>query len=125
MSLELHPPAAGGIIMKASEHSSPAIVFESRGTKKFLARQPGLKEKIEQALLYQQEKNFFKTKSASRIKWHGQPVYEIRVNDPSVKALRAAFTRSDGEIHVVYLTTTLLKKDFTKEMDGFLREENG
>lgn len=103
----------------------PKVIFESRGTKKFLAKQPNLKQKIEQALFYQQENNFFKTKSASRLKWHGMPVSEIRVNDPSVKALRAAFVRAEDGIHVVYLTTTLLKKDFTKEMDAFLKEENG
>lgn len=104
------------------EHS--AVIFESRGTKKFLTKQPALKDKISLALYRQQENGFFKTKSASRLKWHGFPVYEIRINDPSVKALRAAFIVSNQEIHVVYLTTTLLKKDFTKEMDTFLKEES-
>lgn len=88
--------------------------------KKWLARNPVLEDRIIQSLRFQQENDWFKVKPASRKKHHDLPVYEFRLNDPSVKALRIAFTRTEEEIHVVYASTTLLKKAFVKELEAVL-----
>lgn len=91
-----------------------------RCMKKMLARNPALEDKIIQGLKYQKQNGWFKIKLAARKKYHDLPVYEFRLNDPSVKALRIAFTKTDQEIHVLYASTTLLKKAFTKELEALL-----
>ncbi len=98
------------------------FVFEPRGTRKLLAKNPQLKSKIIDTITYQAENDFFKCKLASRSKYQGMSLLECRVNDPSVGALRVAFGRKDNEIIVVYATTTILKKDFSQELASFLKE---
>lgn len=99
------------------------ILFESRGCRKLLQKNPTLEKKIREGLSRQAENSFFKTKMATRKKWHGQTVYECRINDPALGAVRIAFTKNENEIHVVYGSTTLLKKAFTQELEKFLKEE--
>lgn len=100
------------------------ILFESRGCRKILAKNPSLKKKISEGLIRQAENGFFKTKAATRTRWKGQPVYEFRVNDPALKAVRVAFTAFHHEMHVVYITTSIQKSEFSKEIDAFLKEES-
>ncbi|EOS61959.1 hypothetical protein C815_00282 [Firmicutes bacterium M10-2] len=98
------------------------VLFESRGCRKLLQKNPTLKQKICEGLERQAENNFFKTKIATRKKWHNQTVYECRVNDQSLGAVRIAFTRKENVIHVLYGSTTLLKKAFSQELEKFLKE---
>lgn len=98
------------------------IHFDKRGCRQVLKKNPSLEKKIAQVIENQKENSFFKTKAASDLKWNGLKVLECRVNDPSVGAIRCAFTVDpDGGIDVVYLSSTLLKKDFTAELNRFLK----
>ncbi len=98
------------------------FTFENRGTRKLLAKNSQIKARIIETITRQAENDFFKCKLASRRKWKSLSLLECRVNDPSVGALRVAFARDGQTIYVVYTTTTLLKKDFSSELDGFLKD---
>lgn len=98
------------------------FTFEPRGTRKLLAKNPQLKSRIIDTITYQAENDFFKCKLASRRKYQSLSLLECRVNDPSVGALRVAFGRKGNKIIVIYATTTILKKDFSQEIDSFLKE---
>lgn len=88
-----------------------------------LQKNPALKKKIIAGLTYQAENDFFKTKYATKQKWHDMPALECRINEPSVGAMRIAFARRNDEIHVLFGSTTLLKKSFTQELETFLKGE--
>lgn len=95
--------------------------YLSRGTSKFLAKNPTLKKRIEETLLYQAENDWFKCKSASKIHYQSNPVYECRVNSPQTGSVRIAFVAGKDLVQVLYISKTLLKKDFTTEINAFLR----
>ncbi|WP_297567453.1 hypothetical protein [uncultured Faecalibaculum sp.] len=103
------------------EQSDLRFEFDKRGCRKLMQKHASLQDSVEQTISRQAENDFFKTKYATRNKWKGLPVLECRVNDPAAGAVRAAFTRQGNEIQVVFLTRTLLKKDFTQELESFLK----
>lgn len=84
-----------------------------------LQKNPALKKKIIEGLTYQVENDFFKTKYATRRKWHDMPVLECRINDLSVGAVRIAFARRNDEIHVLFGSTTLLKNPLPRNLRRF------
>ncbi|TGY65104.1 hypothetical protein [Dubosiella muris] len=98
------------------------VTFEARGCRKMLQKNPSLQSKIVETLRRQAENDFFKSKYATRKRWHDLPVFECRVNDPSVGAVRIAFARQGERLFVLYGSTTLLKKSFTQELESFLKE---
>ncbi|MEY8309073.1 hypothetical protein AAK899_06100 [Erysipelotrichaceae bacterium 51-3] len=102
--------------------SNLTFIFDSRGTRKLLAKNPQIKSRMIETITRQAENDFFKCKLASRRKWQGISLLECRVNDPSVGALRVAFGCKDQTIYIVYATTTILKKDFSQELDSFLKD---
>ncbi len=105
----------------AADDPACTIDFESRGCRKILQRNPSLEERIRDTLRRQISQGFTRTKAASRLKWNGLTVYEIRVNDPSVKAVRVAFTAQGSSIHVLFISTSIQKNEFSREIDSFLK----
>ena len=87
-----------------------------------LQKNPHLRSRLETFLAGQLENGLYKAKPATRIRWNNLPVLECRLNDPAVKAIRFAFALGEEEATVLYLSNTLLKKDFTREIEKFLRE---
>lgn len=110
-------------LYQTQERPGWTIAFVSRGCRKYLQKNPALTSKIADVLSRQGENGFYHAKLASRKKWQHLPVLECRINDSAVKACRAAFAVKDSTIYVLYLSGTLLKKEFTQEMDSFLKGE--
>ena len=110
-------------LYQTQERPGWTIAFVSRGCRKYLQKNPALTSKTADVLSRQGENGFYHAKLASRKKWQDLPVLECRINDPAVKACRAAFAVKDSTIYVLYLSGTLLKKEFTQEMDSFLKGE--
>lgn len=101
------------------------ITFYEPGVKrlfrKHAAQAAALQTQIAQMLAKQLETGFAKVKAASHVPFAGEKVWELRVNPAHVPPIRVAFTRQGDQFTVVYLTHTLQKSEFTRELEKFLK----
>ena len=96
---------------------SSAMIQKAVG--KFL-RLTGTKKRIEKQLTRQMDTDFAKVKLATRIEVEGNKCYECRVNPPQLPPVRVAFIRDENQVKIVYLTTNIVKADFTHDLEHFL-----
>lgn len=101
--------------------SAPATVtFDKRGCAPLLRKHPTLETRVTKAVEGQLANGLFKSKFATTLRWQGLPLWECRVNEKSVGAVRAAFVVQGARATVLYLSTTLQKRAFTTELERFL-----
>ena len=79
-----------------------------------------IKKTIEKQLTRQMDTDFAKVKLATRIEVEGNKCYECRVNPPQLPPVRVAFIRDENQVKIVYLTTNIVKADFTHDLEHFL-----
>lgn len=60
-----------------------------------------------------------KVKLATRRKINNLPCYEMRLNLGKMGSVRIAFTVHDDQVVVRYLSTSLQKSEFSKELEKF------
>ncbi|NLQ13635.1 hypothetical protein HGI81_07225 [Olsenella sp. KGMB02461] len=96
------------------------VTFDKRGCARPLRRWPDLACRIPQMLASQAENGFFKCKSAAKHPFQGHSLKECRVNSKDAGSVRVAFWVEGDAAQVVYITPTLVKRDFTQELERFL-----
>lgn len=96
------------------------VSFDKRGCARALKRWPDLAVRIPQMLVSQAANNFFKCKAATKHPCQGHPLKECRVNSKDAGSVRVAFWVANDTAQVVYITPTLVKRDFTRELERFL-----
>lgn len=96
------------------------VSFDKRGCARPLKRWPDLACRIPQMLASQADNGFFKCKSATKRLWQGHSLKECRVNSKDAGSVRVAFWVEGDTAQVVYITPTLVKRDFTRELERFL-----
>lgn len=98
--------------------------YNSKGCRKLFKtyrhQETIIKKTIEKQLTRQIDTDFAKVKLATRIEVQGNKCYECRVNPPQLPPVRVAFTRNESKVEIVYLTTNIVKADFTHELERFL-----
>lgn len=102
------------------ERTNRTITFDKAGCAALLRKHPQLEERVRRTVLGQLDAGMFKSKFATSMRWHGLPLWECRVNEKSVGAVRAAFAVQGEAITIVYLSPTLQKKAFATELERFL-----
>ena len=100
---------------------APSISFAKRGCCHMLEKHPSLKARIVQAIEVQSVNGMFKSKFASKSRWHGLPIRECRVNDKSAGSVRVAFAVDKANAEVLYISGTIRKQAFTAELERFLK----
>lgn len=99
--------------------------FDKPGCKTFFKKHPEAKKiaqsKIRNAIEKEVRTGMSKVKVATRQKINGLSCYEMRLNLGKVGSVRIAFTVSDNQATVYYLTTTLQRSDFSKELEKVLK----
>lgn len=96
------------------------VTFDKAGCAALLRKHLQLEERVRRTVLGQLDAGMFKSKFATSMRWHGLPLWECRVNEKSVGAVRAAFAVQGETATIVYLSPTLQKKAFTAELERFL-----
>ena len=96
------------------------MTFDKRGCARSVKRWPDLAGRIPQMLASQGENDFFKCKSAIKRPFQGHSLKECRVNSKDAGSVRVAFWVAGDAAQVVYITPTLVKRDFTQELERFL-----
>ena len=100
------------------------FVYNNKGCRKVFKtyhhQEKTIKKTIEKQLIRQIETDFSKTKLATRIEVDGHKCYECRINPPQLPPVRVAFIRDDQKVTIYYLTTNIVKADFTHELEHFL-----
>lgn len=76
--------------------------------------------KIGSAIKKEVQTGMSKVKLATRKKINNLPCYEMRLNLGKNGSVRIAFTVHDNQATVYYLTTTLQKSEFSKELEKAL-----
>ena len=104
--------------------ASYQINYDNKGCRKtfktYKHQEKVIKKAIEKQLIRQLETDFTKVKLATRIEVKGHKCYECRVNPPQLPPLRIAFIRDQNTVTVCYMTTNIVKADFTHELEHFL-----
>lgn len=99
--------------------------FDKNGCKAFFKKHPQTKKlaqnKIGSAIEKETQTGMSKVKLATRRKINDLPCYEMRLNLGNTGSVRIAFTVHDKQATVYYLTTTLQKSEFSKELENVLR----
>lgn len=112
--------AAGRPDTPPNQETPADVTFEKRGCDKALRRWPDLRDRVADAVKSQVAAGFFHCKAAGR--WQGHSLKECRVNSRDAGSVRIAFWVEDGQAHVAYITQTLVRRDFLRELDRFLGE---
>lgn len=101
------------------------LVFDKSGCKTFFKKHSQNKKlvqtKISSAIEKEVQTGMSKVKLATRKKINNLPCYEMRLNLGNIGSVRIAFTVYDNQATVYYLTTTLQKSEFSKEIENVLR----
>ena len=91
--------------------------YDSKGCRKvfktYRHQEKIIKKTIEKQLTRQMDTDFAKVKLATRIE-------VCRVNPPQLPPVRVAFIRDENQVKIVYLTTNIVKADFTHDLEHFL-----
>lgn len=99
--------------------------YNEAGTRKvfhkFHAQQETLRAHIEAHLREQVANGLPGIKLASRLPFHGNKIYECRVNPGPLPALRVAFTLDQTDVCIVFISTDIQKSVFSRDMDRFIR----
>ena len=102
------------------------INFDKTGCKTFFKKHPQNKKivqaKINSAIKKEVQTGMSKVKLATRKKINNLPCYEMRLNLRNIGSVRIAFTVHDNQTTVYYLTTTLQKREFSKELEKTLNK---
>lgn len=102
------------------------VSFYELGSKKLLrkhaAQAEKLKEQIVRMLESQAQAGFAKVKPATHLLFDEQKVWELRVNPAQLPPVRVAFTRAADQFLVVYMSHTLQKSEFSRELEHFLKQ---
>ena len=102
------------------------INFDKTGCKTFFKKHPQNKKivqaKINSAIKKEVQTGMSKVKLATRKKINNLPCYERRLNLRNIGSVRIAFTVHDNQTTVYYLTTTLQKSEFSKELEKTLNK---
>ena len=93
------------------------VTLDKTGCASLLRKHPQLEERVQRTVLGQLDAGLFKSKFATSVRWHGLPLWECRVNEKSIGAVRVAYAAT-----VVYLSPTLQKRAFTAELERFLAQ---
>lgn len=100
------------------------LKFNHKGCKAFFKKHPQIKKtaqaKITSAITKEVETDMTKVKIATQQKINGLPCYEMRLNLGKIGSVRIAFTVHKDQAQVYYLTTTLQKNEFSKELEKIL-----
>lgn len=100
------------------------LKFNHKGCKVFFKKHPQIKKtaqtKIAAAITKEVETGMTKVKVATQQKVKGLPCYEMRLNLGKMGSVRIAFTVHEDHAQVYYLTTTLQKNEFSKELEKAL-----
>ncbi len=112
--------AASTSIANRKDPKGPTVAFDKTGCAALLRKHPQLEDRVQRTILGQLDAGMFKSKFATSVRWHGLPLWECRVNEKSVGAVRAAFAVQGETATIVYLSPTLQKKAFTTELERFL-----
>lgn len=99
--------------------------FDKNGCKAFFKKHPNTQKiaqnKITKAIKKEVETGMSKVKLATRQKIKELPCYEMRLNLGNIGSVRIAFTVHHQQATVYYLTTTLQKSEFSKELEKSLK----
>ena len=98
------------------------VTLDKTGCASLLRKHPQLEERVQRTVLGQLDAGLFKSKFATSVRWHGLPLWECRVNEKSIGAVRVAFAVQGDATTVVYLSPTLQKRAFTAELERFLAQ---
>lgn len=102
------------------------INFDKTGCKTFFKKHPQNKKivqaKINSAIKKEVQTGMSKVKLATRKKINNLPCYKMRLNLRNIGSVRIAFTVHDNQTTVYYLTTTLQKSEFSKELEKKLNK---
>ena len=100
------------------------LKFSHKGCKAFFKKYPQAKKlaqtKITTAITKEVQTGMTKVKVATQQKINGLPCYEMRLNLGKMGSVRIAFTVYDSQAQIHYLTTTLQKDEFSKELEKIL-----
>ncbi len=105
------------------------LKFSRKGCKAFFKKHPQAKKlaqtKITTAITKEVQTGMTKVKVATQQKINGLPInglpcYEMRLNLGKMGSVRIAFTVYDNQAQIHYLTTTLQKDEFSKELEKIL-----
>ena len=100
------------------------LKFSRKGCKAFFKKHPQAKKlaqtKITTAITKEVQTGMTKVKVATQQKINGLPCYEMRLNLGKMGSVRIAFTVYDNQAQIHYLTTTLQKDEFSKELEKIL-----
>lgn len=105
---------------RCGDSEGRTVTFDKAGCAALLRKHPSLEERVRRTVLGQLDAGMFKSKFATSVRWHGLPLWECRVNEKSVGAVRVAFAVQGETATIVYLSPTLQKKAFTTELERFL-----
>lgn len=99
------------------------VLFD-KGCKAFFKKHPQIKksahEKISFAIEKEVRTGMAKVKLATRRKINNLSCYEMRLNLGKMGSVRIAFTVHDEQVVVWYLSTSLQKSEFSKELEKSL-----
>ena len=98
------------------------VSFETRSLGQLDKKHPHLRDEITRTLITQMNNDLFKCKFATNLRWHGLPIYECRVNEKSLGAVRVAFAVNSKNAVVLFASKTTQKRAFTAELEAFLRK---
>ena len=102
------------------------INFDKTGCKTFFKKHPQNKKivqaKINSAIKKEVQTGMSKVKLDTQKKINNLPCYEMRLNLRNIGSVRIAFTVHDNQTTVYYLTTTLQKSEFSKELEKTLNK---
>lgn len=98
------------------------VGFDKRGCDRALRRWPSLERRIVETINAQEKAGWFKCKTATRRPLYGHTLKECRVNEQACGSVRVAFWVEGAHAQVVYITPTLVKRDFTRELERFIGE---
>lgn len=97
------------------------VTFDKRGCERELRRWPDLRGRVTETVAAQAGAGFSRCKAAGR--WRGRPLRECRVNSRDAGSVRVAFWVEGDVAGVVYITQTLVRRDFLRELGRFLGKE--
>ena len=99
------------------------VIYDKRGCAAALKRWPGLRARVAETISAQAAAGWFKCKGATGRLWHGHKLQECRVNEVGAGSVRVAFWADGEAAGVVYMTQTLVRRDFLRELGRFLGRE--
>lgn len=100
------------------------VEFDDRGCRQLLKKHPALASAIRRAIGDQIANGLFKCKFATSIRLDGRAIYECRVNERSIGAVRVAFTMAGDTVKVIFISKDIQKRTFTANLESFLRKKS-